>query len=239
MTLLARRAELIDEVASVRTSFEAFHFLKRLANDLGYTRFTVLGLPELNEQLGGKVIVNNWDPEMIQAYDEHGLAGDSPVLERIRTSMMPFEFNVAEVNKHRAKKQREIVVELFNAFEMADGLYIPVHQPQGITSALGFTGQGVSVSTEDLSSLQLVAMTACERLREIGNIQTRAPVDLTERERDCLRWTAAGKTSSEIGTILSLSEHTVNHYITSATRKLDAVSRPQAVAKALRLGLIS
>ncbi|MEO0635616.1 MAG: autoinducer binding domain-containing protein [Pseudomonadota bacterium] len=239
MSLAARRAELVEEIGDLRTSFEAFKLLKRLASDLGYDKFTVLGLPELDEQLGAKVVVNNWDPEMAAAYDEHGLAGDSPVLERIRTSLMPFTFNVEEVNRHRAKKQKDIVIDLFNSFGMADGIYIPVHQPGGVTSAVGFTGQGVDITEEDVSALQLIAMAACDRLRAITQHDAKAPVDLTERERDCLCWTAAGKTSAEIGAILSLSEHTVNHCITAATRKLDAVSRSQAVAKALRLGLIS
>ncbi|MFP3803129.1 response regulator transcription factor, partial [Paraburkholderia sp. SIMBA_027] len=54
----------------------------------------------------------------------------------------------------------------------------------------------------------------------------------------CLNWTAAGKTSAEIADILGLSEHTVNHYLNRATKKLDTVNRTQAVAKALRIGLI-
>ena len=41
-----------------------------------------------------------------------------------------------------------------------------------------------------------------------------------------------------IAEILTLSEHTVNHYLNRATKKLDTVNRTQAVAKALRIGLI-
>ena len=42
----------------------------------------------------------------------------------------------------------------------------------------------------------------------------------------------------EIAEILTLSEHTVNHYLNRATKKLDTVNRTQADAKALRIGLI-
>lgn len=62
--------------------------------------------------------------------------------------------------------------------------------------------------------------------------------NLTARELDCLRWTAEGKTSSEISAIIKLSEHTVNHYLISAGKKLNAVNRVQAVAKSLRLRII-
>ena len=76
------------------------------------------------------------------------------------------------------------------------------------------------------------------RLAEIRELDNRATDMLTEREIDCLNWTAAGKTSVEIAEILGLSEHTINHYLNRATKKLDTVNRTQAVAKALRLGLI-
>ncbi len=42
----------------------------------------------------------------------------------------------------------------------------------------------------------------------------------------------------DIARILGLSVHTANQYLTSAGAKLDAVNRMQAVAKAIRLGLI-
>lgn len=61
---------------------------------------------------------------------------------------------------------------------------------------------------------------------------------ISTREQSCLAWTAEGKTSEEIGIILELSPHTVNHYLGSAARKLGATNRMHAVAKALRLGLI-
>ena len=78
-----------------------------------------------------------------------------------------------------------------------------------------------------------------DRLYQIGRKDIRGGDELTEREVDCLNWTAAGKTSAEISEILSLSEHTVNHYLNRATKKLDTVNRTQAVAKALRMGIIS
>lgn len=61
---------------------------------------------------------------------------------------------------------------------------------------------------------------------------------LTEREIECLKWSAQGKSSVEIGLILSLSPHTVNSYMQTAVKKLDATNRTHAVAKASEFGLI-
>ena len=49
---------------------------------------------------------------------------------------------------------------------------------------------------------------------------------------------AAGKSSDEIAIILGISAYTVSSYFKSATRKLKAVNRMQAIAIALRLRLI-
>jgi DNA-binding NarL/FixJ family response regulator len=61
---------------------------------------------------------------------------------------------------------------------------------------------------------------------------------LTDREREVLTWVGRGKTSSEIATILGLSERTVNFHCDQAVKRLDAIDRTQAVAIAIGLGLI-
>jgi DNA-binding NarL/FixJ family response regulator len=61
---------------------------------------------------------------------------------------------------------------------------------------------------------------------------------VTDREREVLTWVGRGKTSSEIATILGLSERTVNFHCDQAVKRLDVVNRTQAVAIAIGLGLI-
>ena len=61
---------------------------------------------------------------------------------------------------------------------------------------------------------------------------------LSTGERNVLLWCGNGKTSFEISRILGLSEHTVNHYIAAAVKKLDATNRTHAIAKAIKFGLI-
>lgn len=65
-----------------------------------------------------------------------------------------------------------------------------------------------------------------------------AGVQLSCREKDCLLWTAQGKSSWDISKILKISENTVNFHIKNAMRKLATTSRTVAVVKAIRLNLI-
>ena len=63
-------------------------------------------------------------------------------------------------------------------------------------------------------------------------------VNISPREHECLQWAAEGKTAWETGMILSIAEGSVVKILASAIRKLDCANKPQAVVKALRLGLI-
>jgi two-component system nitrate/nitrite response regulator NarL len=61
---------------------------------------------------------------------------------------------------------------------------------------------------------------------------------LTEREREALVLLGEGRSHEEIGRVLSIGVETVRTHLRKATDKLGAANRTQAVATALRLGLI-
>jgi DNA-binding CsgD family transcriptional regulator len=67
---------------------------------------------------------------------------------------------------------------------------------------------------------------------------TANPVVLSKRERECLFWSAQGKATEDIATILAISPETVRIYFKRVTSKLDAANRTHALAKAVSLGLI-
>ena len=61
---------------------------------------------------------------------------------------------------------------------------------------------------------------------------------LSERERDCLRWLALGKTAQDIADIEQLSVHTVRSYLRKAMEKLNASTQAQAIARAIKHAII-
>lgn len=65
------------------------------------------------------------------------------------------------------------------------------------------------------------------------------PISLTPRETEVLRQVAGGQTNKSIALKLGISEHTVKFHLGSAMTKLGAASRAEAVATAIRRGLIS
>ena len=75
--------------------------------------------------------------------------------------------------------------------------------------------------------------------RVLVSAQTEKIPSLTQREREVLRLLADGLSNEEIGKRLFISPETVRTHVRKAMAKLEADTRTQAVAKALRQSLIS
>jgi two-component system nitrate/nitrite response regulator NarL len=72
----------------------------------------------------------------------------------------------------------------------------------------------------------------------VGVVRDAARPALTERERDVLGLLANGRSHEEIGAELGIGIETVRTHLRKACDRLGAATRTQAVATALRLGLI-
>jgi DNA-binding NarL/FixJ family response regulator len=62
--------------------------------------------------------------------------------------------------------------------------------------------------------------------------------DLTARQLEILSFIARGRSNKEIGLLLGISERTVKFHVAALFKRLNAVSRTEALVVALRLRLI-
>jgi DNA-binding NarL/FixJ family response regulator len=115
-----------------------------------------------------------------------------------------------------------------------------------LTEALDAGARGFVLKEAPLSELvRAVELVAAGRLYIdpglAGLLATSAPASarLTPREREVLRLLADGMTNEEIGKELRISPETVRTHVRKAMGKLDADTRTQAVATALRQSLIA
>jgi LuxR family transcriptional regulator, quorum-sensing system regulator BjaR1 len=102
----------------------------------------------------------------------------------------------------------------------------------------GWGGPKAAVVERDLPLLHLIALSAFELLRRLRR-PPGVPIPLTPREREVLSWAAQGKSAWETGEILGIAKRTVDEHVQTASRKLNAVNRTQAVVAALRERFIS
>lgn len=230
-----------DMIRDIRTIFDAMQVLRKVCLSYGFRYFSVITLPSSSSgddsSIASLATISSWPPELIAGYDRLGLARNSPILDQLRKQITPLVFNVAEVNKARPGEEPQTANELFGRFDLSMGVYFPVHDNHGLRHAVSFMGDRDPLSTEELSTLSLFATMLVEQISRISMADHAAKSVLNDREVEILRWTAEGKTSPEIARITGLSEHTVNHYATIATKKLGCSNRTQAVVYAIRLGL--
>ncbi len=84
---------------------------------------------------------------------------------------------------------------------------------------------------------------AAKLLDEFGRLAREGPAkdegELSAREREVLQLVAEGATNREVAGKLYLSEHTVNFHMRNILQKLHLRNRAQAVAYAVRTGLVT
>jgi two-component system NarL family response regulator len=68
--------------------------------------------------------------------------------------------------------------------------------------------------------------------------ESMAHPELSERELQVLQYMANGRSNKEIGQVLYISENTVKAHVKSILAKLDAMGRTEAIAIAIKRGLI-
>jgi len=130
------------------------------------------------------------------------------------------------------------------AYGVRYGWAMAMHGRAGETGLISLARSGTALSAAELAETEAKLVWLAHTANGVmGNLVAQkrlsaTVVELTEREREVLRWTAVGKTSAEIAVILGISSRTVNFHITTVMLKLDAVNRTQAVIKAVMSGLL-
>ena len=139
----------------------------------------------------------------------------------------PVEWRIDDDKAHR-----------FGRLPIRAGITVALHNAYGTSLGLTLCDAEARLVQPDHDRLLARGLTFLAGIaaEEIGQHDVTPPV--SRRERACLQWAAAGKTSIETAMILGLSPHTVNQHLTQAAGKLDAVNRAHAISKAIRLGLL-
>jgi LuxR family transcriptional regulator, quorum-sensing system regulator BjaR1 len=233
------RLALLKSISTHATQYDIVRFLKKVTEAYGLRAFLVTRMPgATSHTLQSTSVISSWPADLMTRYDQASLMGSSSIIGRLRDSTVPFTIDLEEKTGSGGSRDIEVLA-LFKAHNLERFGVFPVCDPEGQRGSVSFYGDRPLFSEQEMLELSMISIHVFDRLYQIGRSAQKPGEGLTDREIDCLNWTAAGKTSAEISEILGLSEHTVNHYLNRATRKLDTVNRTQAVAKALRTGIIS
>jgi len=205
--------------------------MDNLTRRLGLTFYLTGRRPTvLQRRLSEIALATNWPEDHISRYESVDLIAESEVLKRLKSTGLPI---IADELLHIKYGERGSDQNHTSLDGFAKSIALPVFDAEQRPYFCLFSGNMHHFEDRLISELLLQSM-------RLLNASLPPPQKdlLSLRETDCLGWVAAGKSSGEIATILSLSAHTVNEYLQSATKKLNAINRTQAAVTATMMGLL-
>lgn len=231
--------DLIDEFERLKSPEQVMGRLSSTLSTFGYTAFLITGVPEPPLRLEPYMLLNGWPNGWTEHYFKADYYKDDPVAAWCRRTVDPFEWSEAKYDPERSPRAAA-VMHTAEDFGMKKGFLVPILRANGFHACVTMAGERPDFDPHAKRAIHIMSLYAHARAVRLMGIEVALPKEqrLTNREREALAWTAAGKTSWEISQILGISERTVNWLIGRAAEKLDAVNRTQAVVNALRAGEI-
>lgn len=206
----------------------------------GFLGFTFAAIRRVKSVYLHAEIIATWPRTLQTSFQQHELFNSDPVIQRSRTAVEPFVWDFSLYDA--GNPVHDQLVALRASAGASGGICIPVSDAFNSRSVLYLSGHGFDSSPMTVLSLQLLAQHFAARAYALGggagkgSKQTSQNLDsgeLSPRERQVFGWIAFGKSSREVATIMSISEHTVNDYIASGVTKLNASNRTEALLRAL------
>jgi DNA-binding CsgD family transcriptional regulator len=236
--MVAVHAELLSLMES-RSAWELTQRTSHLSQGMGFEYF-IYGA-RLCDAQGHAVdtVLNGYPINWRRAYEEQQYVQRDPTVRHALSSHLPLLWT----GELFASQGAADLHEHARQFGLCGGLTIPIHAADRRVGLLSLATEDAKFGGDGAVQVLGQARLLADYLHEAAQrlLAPRTPLTkglLSARECECLHWAAAGKTSWEIGRILSLSERTVNFHIGNAMRKLEVTTRGQALAKALALQLI-
>ncbi|RLP28354.1 LuxR family transcriptional regulator [Mesorhizobium sp. YM1C-6-2] len=184
------------------------------------------------------VLLCDWPVEWLERYVARNYVDHDPIVSRMKQLQAPFQWR--DASEIKVDHDGEVVMGDAGEFKLKDGLAFPLVTLDGQIVMVSLGGEQVEMSGLEFGMISLVSTYAIGRAMQLLTAEGRVidHIELTPRERECLKWAAEGKSEWEISQILGISEHTSEKHLLNAKFKLGAVNRVQAVAEAIRRGYI-
>lgn len=219
--------------------------------DLPYVAISAdIGSPEPMLGPDGRPLaetVFEWLDPGVEYWKDRGFALRSSLVHAARGSAEPFFYADGKFGTWRPS----LALDALNAgdFEgdassVGAAIVAPAYLPRGVIGAVVWASRDRTLDVSAIfearaETLHATVLKLMAAYRDAtAHREVSAPVRLTRREIQCLKWAAAGKTDSEVAEIVQIALPTVRFHITNAARKLDVAGRSQAVHRAATLGYI-
>lgn len=228
---------LID-IGLERTSSKTLQdFLVKLCDRLELDHAAYAGMNQAGGDIRGFV---TYPEAWIEHYRENNLAAGDATLHLASRSIAPVDWSRIP----RSEEYGRVVDQAGEFGIPRNGVTVPVRGPFGDIGMLsvslgGSADRWARTYAHIVPDLQVAAVHVHDNVvRAFSPYHPATRPSLSGREIEILQWIAAGKTQRDIGSILAISDRTVEVHLRSARTKLAALTTAQAVARGIKARLI-
>ena len=236
--MFSRVDAFVREVRELENEEALAGALGDVSRDLGFRYFALTHHVDVRRS-SSAIRIHNYPVGWAEWFDEQSLGAADPVHRATNVTSVGFSWSKLPEMIALTDRDRRIL-ELARREGIGEGFTVPAHVPGEAHGSCSFAcAAGDPYSEQHLPLLQLVGAFAFEAARRMRRDRlSRAPVQLTERQRECVMWAARGKSDWEIAQVLGLSEATVGEHLRHAYDRYGVGKRTLVAIHALFDGTI-
>ena len=231
--------EFATELINVQSDTELSGALAEVSQRLGFDHFALsLELRSGSREAPG-LLLHDYPDEWAKVYVAFDLAGQDPVRRACDKSFIGFAWDMLEEMIPLTRGDRQMLA-VGKECGIGDGYTVPRHLP-GL--ARGTCTFAVCPDRDlprcRLALAEIVGTLALSCALALGpSRRTETVPVLSDRQRECLLWTARGKTAAETAIILGIGTETVIQHLKMARERYQVHCKQSLVVAALFDGLI-
>ncbi len=195
-----------------------------------------------NDLTNNQVYGFTYNPKWVKHYQESHLKNIDPVVQSAQRQFHPINWKMLDWSKRRS---RQFFREAADSGVGNQGLTVPIRGPHGQFAVLTINDATsddnwqsfIKDYTQDMLILSHYIHKTIHEVAKFGRKGSNR--ELSPRERDVLALLATGQSRAQIAEKLGISEHTVRVYLDTARTKMGALNTTQAVALAIRSGVVN
>lgn len=228
-----------NQLTNQASECELFNHTLKQTILYGFDHFFFSITPSLGNIHMDSKIITSYPNDIIKCYSSNFLLHKNAIIAHCQTSIDPiiWDETVFIETPHFSKEAHALGVNY--------GCSQAVHDAKGAVSILSLIRRSTPVSPLELNEKAGDILWLCNQLHSATAVTFSSRQAMNEpiarlsmRESEVLKWTAQGKTASDIAMILSLTPRTVNFHISSVIRKMGATNKTSAVVIASKSGLL-
>lgn len=230
--------DFIDKAQYCNNIEELCSLVEKVLHNMGFSQWayeTKVDTPMGKQQHFFHKFPEKW----VEYYMAENCFDVDPVVLEGKKLNTPFQWT--HIYPKDLPKERKDYLALSREHGMHDGVAVPIPQAGGRKSIFSITGYenktDITHAVEDKHQHLISIACAFHAIAAdfIRDDAVRTPQNpLTERERECVVWTAKGKTSWEISQILNIAERTVIFHLNNSRRKVGASNKYQLVVECVK-----